>query len=119
MGLHVQLTTTSDAAVSSRRIQAGRPGGRVLPSGPERGVHLKLVPTNNDPTMRFLYTPEPKDQGTKIVFIQVVRLSMDGVFVLPSGYQRKFNYKDPDTTARKFVVDADRGEKDPYYNGDD
>ena len=111
MGLNVHLTTRADAADA--------PAKGATPFGREAGAHLKLFAANNDPTMNFTYTTGPTDQSTKIVFIQVVRLSMDGVYVLPSGYQTKFAYKDPDTTARKFVVDADSGEKDPYYNGDD
>src|SRR5262249_20142745 len=62
---------------------------------------------------------EPKDLGTKIVFIQVMRNLLDGTPVLPSRVFTGFSYRDKDTTSRFYHVDYTFGEKDPYYNGDD
>jgi LysM repeat protein len=99
----------ADAVVARFAGAAGR--------GP--AVCQKLVPTNNDPTIRFEYTPEPKDQGTKIVFIQIVQDFIDGVRVMPSDLGAGLAFKDKDTTAQGWCVDYVPGEQDPYYDGDD
>jgi len=65
------------------------------------------------------YAPTSKDKSTKIVFIQVMRESLDGIQSKPSALNPAFSYQDADTTAAFFHVDYVSGEKDPYYNGDD
>lgn len=65
------------------------------------------------------YAPEPGDTSTKIVFIQVMRESLDGKVHKPGQILPSFAYQDADTTSEGFHVDYDSGEKDPYYNGDD
>jgi hypothetical protein len=65
------------------------------------------------------YSPETADTGTKIVFLQVVRTSLDGTAVKPGTASPKYAHLDADTTAAFRVVDHMKGEKDPYYNGDD
>ncbi len=99
MGLHVHLTTSA--------------------GGPRR-VGKKILTPVVTGTMIFLkYTPEPKDQSTKIVFIQVMRELSDGKPVLPSVLDPDFDFQDKNTTPRFYHVDYDLAEKDPYYNGDD
>jgi nucleoid-associated protein YgaU len=122
MGLHLRLTTASDDAASSNHTgeRIVYPQRRVLRSsgaGPE--VWKKLVATNNSPTINLRYDPGPKDQATKIYFIQVMREFLDDVAVLPSVLAPSFAFQDADTTSDKFHVDYVSGEKDPYYNGDD
>jgi hypothetical protein len=65
------------------------------------------------------YTPEAADKSTKIVFIQVMHESLDGVSAKPSTVSPGITYMDKDTTSDFFHVDYFEGEKDPYYNGDD
>jgi len=67
----------------------------------------------------FTYTPEPTDRSTKIVFIQVMRELLDGTPVRPSAVDPRDSYLDADTTSDMDHVDSSRGERDPYYNGDD
>jgi hypothetical protein len=67
----------------------------------------------------FVYTPEPTDKSTKIVFIQVMRELIDGVPIKPSAAGSGYGYQDAATTGDLYHVDFTRGEKDPYYNGDD
>jgi hypothetical protein len=69
--------------------------------------------------MDFVYTPEPTDKSTKILFVQVLRQSLDGVPVKPSAVVSDFAYQDADTTGDMRHVDCEEGEKDPFYNGDD
>src|ERR1700675_2525781 len=98
MGLHVHLPTTSDAAAASTRTVRGiaRSGMRAHPCGRE-SPQLMMTTFNNNPEINFWYTPGPKDQSTKIVFIQVVKLVMDGKDVLPSEFHPSFSFKDADT----------------------
>jgi hypothetical protein len=70
-------------------------------------------------TVYTSYTPEKADKSTKIVFIQVMRELLDGVPVKPSVASPDFRYQDADTTSDFQHVDCGRGDKDPYYNGDD
>jgi hypothetical protein len=65
------------------------------------------------------YAPEASDTSTKIVFIQVMRESLDGTPAKPSASDASFAYQDADTTSDNYHVDYVSGEKDPYYNGDD
>ncbi len=65
------------------------------------------------------YKPEAADTSSKIVFIQVMQESLDGVPSKPSVLDPGFAYQDADTTAHFFHVDYVAGEADPYYNGDD
>jgi len=67
----------------------------------------------------FVYTPEPTDRSTKIVFIQVMRELLDGVPMKPSDSGSGYGYQDGSTTGDLYHVDFQKGEKDPYYNGDD
>jgi len=79
----------------------------------------KLDAVIGEPEIKFEYTPEPKDKGTKIVFIQIVRDFLDGVRVRPPALGHWLDFKDPDTTGQGWCVDYNPGEKDPYYDGDD
>jgi hypothetical protein len=110
MGLRLRLTTAPDGAAASARAVGAA-------DGPD--AWTKLVATISGPRIDFVYTPEPKDLGTKIVFIQVMKNILDGTPVLPSKVFSGFSYRDKDTTARFYHVDYTAGEKDPYYNGDD
>src|SRR5262249_49634171 len=106
MGLEVELITTSEAGATLARAGAG---GRK-----------KIFAHLSGPTINIKYVPEPGDLSTKIVFIQVMRESLDGVASLPSVLDPGFAFQDVDTTpVDLFHVDYLSGEKDPYYNGDD
>lgn len=77
------------------------------------------ISSAGDPTITITYTPEASDKSTKIVFIQVVQTSIDGVAVKPGTANPAWSHLDADATADFFVVDHLAGETDPYYNGDD
>lgn len=70
-------------------------------------------------TVAITYKPEAKDKSTKIVFLQTIRVLLDGMPCKPSKIDSTLSYKDPDTTKAFHYVDYLKGEKDPYYNGDD
>ena len=70
-------------------------------------------------TIATSYVPESGDSSTKIVFIQVMQESLDGVPTKPGSIMPAFSYQDADTTDELYHVDYTQGEKDPYYNGDD
>lgn len=70
-------------------------------------------------TVTTSYTPEADDKSSKIVFIQVMRESLDGNPIKPSTATPDTGYLDPDTTGDFFHVDYVPGERDPYYSGDD
>jgi hypothetical protein len=97
MGLTLRFGTPSHGGTAAKKIASSQAGG----------------------TINIDYTPEPADKGTKIVFIQVMRESLEGTPVVPSVLDKGFAFQDKDTTADKFHVDYFSGEKDPYYNGDD
>lgn len=84
-----------------------------------RGSTARAISASGSGTVTTTYTPEAKDKGTKIVFIQVMRELLDGVPVKPSVAAPAFAYQDADTTSDFYHVDYVSGEKDPYYNGDD
>lgn len=77
------------------------------------------VSSSGDPTVTIKYSPEAADTSTKIVFIQVVQVSLDGTPVKPGTAAAVFSHLDADTTADFYCVDHLSGEADPYYNGDD
>jgi hypothetical protein len=118
-GPHTGLSNTLPAPAPS-------PGGKKISSG-GGGTHPNETPGNSvraisgsgSGTVATTYTPEPTDQSTKIVFIQVMSESLDGQLVKPSVADASFNYQDADTTSDFHHVDYVSGEKDPYYNGDD
>jgi hypothetical protein len=110
MGLQVRL---APPAARSAFPRLGQPRAPT----PEAGQKLDAV--IGEPKISFEYTPEPKDRGTKIVFIQIVQDWLDGVRVMPSALGQWLAFKDPDTTAQGWCVDYNPGEKDPYYDGDD
>jgi hypothetical protein len=80
---------------------------------------VKAISASGSGRVNFDYSPEASDQSSKIVFIQVMRESLDGVAVKPSVASPGFAYQDADTTSDMHHVDYVSGEKDPYYNGDD
>jgi hypothetical protein len=88
-------------------------------SDESRTSSVRAISGSGSGTIATSYTPEPTDQSTKIVFIQVMSESLDGVLVKPSVADASFNYQDADTTGNFQHVDYVSGEKDPYYNGDD
>jgi hypothetical protein len=65
------------------------------------------------------YVPEASDKSTKIVFLQVMRETLDGKVKKPGDILPSFAYQDADTTSDGFHLDYVSGEADPYYNGDD
>jgi hypothetical protein len=81
-------------------------------------AHLGIASTGA-PTVRITYKPEAADKSTKIVFIQVVQVSLDGTPIKPGTADAKFAHLDADTTDDFYAVDHSAGEADPYYNGDD
>jgi hypothetical protein len=83
------------------------------------GATVRAISASGSGTVSTTYTPEAKDQSTKIVFIQVMRELLDGAPVKPSVAAPSFAYQDSDTTSDFYHVDYVSGEKDPYYNGDD
>jgi hypothetical protein len=89
------------------------------PSREIPGESVHAISGGGSGTITTSYTPEPSDQSTKIVFIQVMRESLDGVAAKPSVADPGFSYQDADTTGDFYHVDYVSGEKDPYYNGDD
>lgn len=110
MGLHVAIANPAQGAASSEWL--ARPSGLVC--------RKKMTTLISGVTVNFSYAPDPKDQSTKIVFIQVMRELLDGVAVLPSVVDKTFAYQDVDSTPDDlFHVDYVSGEKDCYYNGDD
>ncbi|MCI0638290.1 MAG: LysM peptidoglycan-binding domain-containing protein [Gemmataceae bacterium] len=86
---------------------------------PERLSSKKIFSFLGGPTIFIRYAPEPGDQSSKIVFIQVMRELLDGTASLPSKLDPGFAFQDVDTTTDFFHVDYLSGENDPYYNGDD
>jgi hypothetical protein len=82
-------------------------------------VHGSKISGSGTGTVSFTYAPEPKDQSSKIVFIQVIQMLLDGKGEKPSTFHSSLSYRDPDTTGTFRYVDYLNGEKDPYYNGDD
>ena len=80
---------------------------------------VRAISGSGSGTVTTSYTPEPSDKSTKIVFIQVMQESLDGVPTMPSVIAPAFAYQDADTTSDFYHVDYVSGEKDPYYNGDD
>ena len=106
--------------------KAPSPGGKKISSGgggtqpnETHGNSVRAISGSGSGTVATSYTPEPTDQSTKIVFIQVMTESLDGQLVKPSVADASFNYQDADTTGDFHHVDYVSGEKDPYYNGDD
>jgi hypothetical protein len=79
----------------------------------------KAMSASGSGTIASDYAPEASDTSTKIVFIQVMRESLDGAPSKPSASDASFTYQDADTTSDMYHVDYVSGEKDPYYNGDD
>lgn len=84
-----------------------------------QGTVVRAISAGGSGTVATTYTPEATDKSTKIVFIQVMSESLDGVLVKPSVAAPAFAYQDADTTGDFQHVDYVSGEKDPYYNGDD
>jgi hypothetical protein len=80
---------------------------------------VRKISASGDPRINITYTPDAGDQSTKIVFIQALQNSLDGVLKKPGDIWPAFSYQDKDTTATFWQVDYDDGENDPYYNGDD
>ncbi|MBI3529350.1 MAG: hypothetical protein HY067_15450 [Betaproteobacteria bacterium] len=109
-----------DVPLSSRR-----PGGSGWHARGLRGnassfdIPAKAISAGGSGTIANRYTPEASDKSTKIVFIQVMRESLDGAAAKPSASDPSFAYQDSDTTSDMYHVDYVSGEKDPYYNGDD
>ena len=83
------------------------------------GDDVQGISSGGAGTVATTYVPEPGDKSTKIVFIQVMRESLDGVAAKPGAIVPSFGYQDADTTDEFYHVDYTAGEKDPYYNGDD
>jgi len=88
-------------------------------SSESQGVVVRAISAGGSGTVATTYTPEATDKSTKIVFLQVMSESLDGVLVKPSVAAPSFSYQDADTTGDFQHVDYVSGEKDPYYNGDD
>jgi hypothetical protein len=88
-------------------------------SGEPQGNSVRAISAGGSGTVATTYTPEPTDKSTKIVFIQVMTESLDGKLTKPSDSDASFAYQDADTTGDYHHVDYIKGEKDPYYNGDD
>lgn len=68
-------------------------------------------------SITLTYEPKKDPCCTKLVWIQVMQELVDGKPVKPSKIGD--GYMDADTTASGHHVDYKKGEKDPYYNGDD
>jgi len=85
---------------------------------PGRGLARKIGATGSG-SVNVSYVPESADKSNKIVFLQVMRESLDWKVKKPGEIAPSFSYQDADTTSEGFHVDYDSGEKDPYYNGDD
>lgn len=77
------------------------------------------VASTGAPRVRITYKPEAADKSTKIVFIQVVQVLLDGTPVKPGTADANVSHLDADTTGDFYAVDHFSGEADPYYNGDD
>jgi hypothetical protein len=77
------------------------------------------ISSSGDPTAMITYVPKAADTSSKIVFIQVVQVSLDGTPVKAGSIAPAFSHMDPDTTPKFYCVDYFPGEADPYYNGDD
>jgi|EndMetStandDraft_8_1072994.scaffolds.fasta_scaffold44941_3 hypothetical protein len=105
------LSASSDAFTKKMSVQDR--GGSSSTSG------TKGISGSGSGKVVTTYTPEAKDKSTKIVFIQVMRESLDGVASMPSALDKDFAYQDADTTSDFHHVDYVSGEKDAYYNGDD
>lgn len=94
-------------------------GGLVSPTSQIYGPDVRAISAGGSGTIASTYTPESDDKSSKIVFIQVMRESLDSVPTKPSTIDAAFSYQDADTTSDFHHVDYVSGEKDPYYNGDD
>jgi hypothetical protein len=109
------LTTVNSLTVGKKLSTQPYSTNQSQSNGPT--VHA--ISASGTGTVYTSYTPEAADKSTKIVFIQVMRELLDGVPVKPSVTSPYFSYQDADTTSDFQHVDYVRGEKDPYYNGDD
>jgi len=106
---------------SHRRADVGGHGdyAAVPLSTPLSDYSVKAMSASGSGTITSTYNPEPTDKSTKIVFIQVMKESLDGIASKPSVTDPAFAYQDGDTTSDLNHVDYVSGERDPYYNGDD
>src|SRR5262245_26605581 len=108
-------STSESLAQKKKVVTHSNPVAQGQSSGPT----VRAISATGAGTVATTYTPEAKDKSTKIVFIQVMRESLDGTPVMPSVAAPAFAYQDADTTSDFYHVDYVSGEKDPYYNGDD
>ncbi len=102
------------AQSSASGLRVGVSYGAPSVIGPAKGISQ-----SGTPKVLIKYAPEAGDKSTKIVFIQVMRELLDGTATKPGTIVKAFDYQDADTTADFYHVDYKKGEKDPYYNGDD
>jgi hypothetical protein len=112
-GVAVHARRTETPAESRKRL-ASKEGQTT--SG---GDNARAISSTGTGTVTTSYVPEPGDKSTKIVFIQVMHETLDGVPTTPGKITPGSNYLDADTTSDFHHVDYTPGEKDPYYNGDD
>ncbi len=88
--------------------------------GAARGARSRRkIAASGAGTVNVSYVPESADKGTKIVFLQVMRESLDWKVKKPGEIVPSFSFQDADTTSDGYHVDYVSDETDPYYNGDD
>lgn len=119
----VGLFSAAGPGLDFSRIPLHGGTGKRLDSGTRQpspgGENVQGISSSGSGTVATSYVPESGDTSTKIVFIQVMRESLDGVPAKPGSIVPAFSYQDADTTDEFYHVDYTPGEKDPYYNGDD
>lgn len=118
-GPHLGVKRIGPERIDHSTQKKKKVAGLASPYSHLSGPDVRAISAGGSGTISSTYTPESDDKSSKIVFIQVMRESLDGVATKPSTIDPSFSYQDADTTSDFYHVDYVSGEKDPYYNGDD